>query len=319
MITFAEFRKKYLGKQVEYHSFGTGALYQCVDLTNQYTKEVLGLTPVIGTNAADVPEKALKTEFTFIPNTSTGVPQEGDIVVWNNKVGGGYGHIAIFISGDANKFKSFDQNFSIVQRVTEETHTYANVRGWLRPVKVNTPVKELLPSNQLPLSFRKTKEFGQAKEIWGVKDTDAFDTTLEKGLKVTRDLQVALAEKEKKIVDLKSDHKIYTESLKEANRKAVEDLILENGKLLKEQEKASDENITNLILENSNYIKGIIKGHKEEVKELEDQITVLEEKAKEKENFIDPSKCDCTNVELPTEEGLNFLSKLLNFLKIWKK
>jgi hypothetical protein len=47
-MTLDEFKNKYLGKQVEFHSYGTGAKNQCVDLVNQYIVEVLGLTPIIG-------------------------------------------------------------------------------------------------------------------------------------------------------------------------------------------------------------------------------------------------------------------------------
>lgn len=85
---------------------------QCVDLYRQYCKEVLAFPqspPVRG--AADIWDTYLKNCFTRYENTPTAVPQKGDVMLWNKNAGGGFGHVAVFISGDANKFKSFDQNW----------------------------------------------------------------------------------------------------------------------------------------------------------------------------------------------------------------
>ncbi len=132
-MTLQEFQNKYLGKQVEFHSYGSGAQNQCIDLSNQYIKEVLGLTPIIGTNAKDVGSKFNKDQFDWIVNTPEAIIQRGDIPVWNGNVGGGAGHIAIALEGGINSFKSLDQNWSQVERVTLENHNYNNVIGWLRP------------------------------------------------------------------------------------------------------------------------------------------------------------------------------------------
>jgi len=137
-MTLAQFRDKYLGKQVEFHSYGVGAFNQCVDLINQYINEVLDnhtkdYTEIIGTNAKDFNTKYDPEDFEWIANTPKGVPQEGDIIVWNGRVGGGAGHVGIFLSGDANSFQSLDQNWSKKEYVTLESHNYNNVLGWLRP------------------------------------------------------------------------------------------------------------------------------------------------------------------------------------------
>lgn len=139
-MTLQEFVDKYLGKQVEYHSYGAGAYNQCVDLVNQYIHDCLDnntkdYTEIIGTNAKDFGTQYDKEDFDWIVNTPTGVPVRGDIVVWNGNAGGGAGHVAIFLEGNANSFKSLDQNWSQVERVTMETHNYLNVSGWLRPKK----------------------------------------------------------------------------------------------------------------------------------------------------------------------------------------
>jgi hypothetical protein len=131
------FIKKYLGKQVEYHSFGgTDTHFQCVDLVNQYIKE-LGLTPVIGTNAKDFPSKVSSKEFEVLKNTPDFKPIVGDIAIWSGAVGGGSGHIAIVRDNKAtlSMFNSVDQNWSRTKYVTLESHSYKNVTHFLRPIQ----------------------------------------------------------------------------------------------------------------------------------------------------------------------------------------
>jgi len=109
---------------------GTDAQNQCVDLANAYIKYVLGLPVIEWTNAVDFPSKA-GDKYDWIPNTPTGVPQEGDLVIW----GGTYGHIAIFIEGNANRFTSFDENYPTGSPCHVQEHTYLSpkVIGWLHP------------------------------------------------------------------------------------------------------------------------------------------------------------------------------------------
>ena len=133
-ISLNTFIAKYNGKQVEYHSFGTGALYQCTDLVNQYIKEVLELNPIIGTDAKDFLKKA-DNNYLPLANTPLFVPQTGDVVIWNGVVGGGAGHIAIVRTAGIDQFESFDQNWSQTQRCTLENHTYSNVIGFMRKKK----------------------------------------------------------------------------------------------------------------------------------------------------------------------------------------
>lgn len=124
-MTLQEFLKKYNGKYVEVA--GNTALNQCVDLANAYLREVLNQPIVEWTNAVDFPSK-LTEKFDYIPNTPTGVPQEGDLVIWQ---GATYGHIGIFLEGDVNHFHSFDQNWPTGSYCTPVEHNYNNVKGWL--------------------------------------------------------------------------------------------------------------------------------------------------------------------------------------------
>lgn len=188
-MTLKEFKNKYLGKQVEYHSYGSGALYQCVDLCNQYIVDVLGLDPIIGTHAKDFNSRYNKEQFEYIENTPTGVPSVGDIVIWGYPAGNGFGHVAIFLEGTATRFKSLDQNWSAL-KVTEEGHYYTNVIGWLTP-KVKK-VETIDPSKQLPESFRKIREFKEAVQLKLATDKDAFDTLLERVLSVYREQDIEI-------------------------------------------------------------------------------------------------------------------------------
>lgn len=127
-MTLSEFLIKYNGKYCEVA--GTSdALNQCCDLANAYLRDVLGQPIVEWTNAVDFPSK-LTDKFDFILNTPTNVPTEGDLVIWQ---GNEYGHIGIFLEGDANHFHSFDQNWPQGSYCTPVEHlNYNNVKGWLR-------------------------------------------------------------------------------------------------------------------------------------------------------------------------------------------
>ena len=68
--------------------------------------------------------------YQWVPNTPSGVPGNGDIVVWGTGVGA-YGHTAVFIDGDANNFRSFDQNWPTGSAAHVQNHNYNGVLGWL--------------------------------------------------------------------------------------------------------------------------------------------------------------------------------------------
>jgi hypothetical protein len=142
-LSLKELKEKYLGKKVEYHSYGATAFNQCVDLVNAYINECLDnntkdYTEIIGTDAKDFKDKFDPEDFDFIANTKTPnvAPERGDIPIWNGRVGGGAGHVAIVLEATGLKFISLDQNWSEVEKVTVEEHDYNNVSGWLRPKHV---------------------------------------------------------------------------------------------------------------------------------------------------------------------------------------
>lgn len=128
-----DFIKKYQGKTV---CFPEGKYCgECLSLCKQYILENLGIyPPPSGTNSAygywSRFPSPLGEVFEKVKNTPNGVPQKGDLVIWNTNAGGGFGHIAIFVEGNANKFTSFDANWN-GRQAHLQGHYYNNVVGWL--------------------------------------------------------------------------------------------------------------------------------------------------------------------------------------------
>jgi|GEM_PF-5271397 len=108
---------------------------QCMDLYLAYEREVLGI-PLWGAACAKLVWNSYPPQLEKIPNTPSGVPRLGDVVVWTN---GTYGHIAIATGvGDTNTFQTLDQNYPYgldnnPYPAKLITHNYNGVAGWLRP------------------------------------------------------------------------------------------------------------------------------------------------------------------------------------------
>ncbi len=166
-MTLDQFITKYTGKYVEYHSYSANALNQCADLANQYIVEVLGLTAIIGTNAQDFPNKK-GTQFDYILNTPTGVPEKGDLMIF--KSADKVGHISIFVSGSATSFKSFDQNYPTGSACKIVTHNYTNVLGWMRSKKDTKPTE----SQEICVD-KETFERLVTKSTWYDTNKDEFE------------------------------------------------------------------------------------------------------------------------------------------------
>jgi hypothetical protein len=119
---------------------------QCVDLVQFYNQEVVGGPHLVGAGAKDIWDTYPKNTYDRIPNTPTGVPVMGDIMIWGIAAGP-FGHIAVVKSADVNNFTSFDQNWP-QQGVQDgsgnfigtgvchfQGHNYTSpaVLGWLHP------------------------------------------------------------------------------------------------------------------------------------------------------------------------------------------
>lgn len=148
------FVSTYSGKKIDFDGANGG---QCVDLYRQYVKEVLGFpqSPPLGVDgcAADLWTSYLPEYFDQIKITPEFVPQEGDIMIWNKRAGGGYGHVGVVLEGATkDSFQSFDQNWKKRDVCEVINHTYMNVIGVLRP-KVNEK-KELKYTEEEMTSVR---------------------------------------------------------------------------------------------------------------------------------------------------------------------
>ena len=255
-MTLQEFKDKYLKiGRVEFHSFGKdqSTYYQCVDLINAYINEVLDTntkdyTEIIGANAVDFATKYDKEDFTWISNDPNSIPEEGDIVVFK----GGVGHVSIALKGStANYVKSLDQNFSITQKITLETHPYTKVIGWLRPIKSPT---------QGNTEGEKDKKIAELE-----KEKDYFEKLSKEQLKGIKSLKNDVKDRETTI-----------DVINELNGRLsqeVKDLKVSVEGALKKAEK-SDINYQEKILELA-LLQGTINPLKIEVKRLKTENTLL--------------------------------------------
>ena len=131
-MTLKEFVDKYEGKYVDWDKY-YGA--QCVDLYDFYCKEVLGAPIHYVTGAKDIWDNYPKEHFTKIPNTPDGIPTPGSVMIWGREYGP-WGHVAIVISADVNRFKVLSQNDPVDTPTQIRDYNYNYVLGWLKPLSV---------------------------------------------------------------------------------------------------------------------------------------------------------------------------------------
>jgi len=112
---------------------------QCVGLVNVWVSE-LGLDHIWG-NAKDLWKNYNPKQFDFVLNTADAYPLAGDIVVWNEKMGGGYGHTAVATGVHKTEgkstdwFEAFSQNDPTGSPCILKKYSYNNVIGFIRPKK----------------------------------------------------------------------------------------------------------------------------------------------------------------------------------------
>lgn len=212
MITLDEFIKKWTGKIIDWDgSFGG----QCVDLYRQYLNDVFGLPqspPVVG--AADIWNSYLTDKFDRIENTPTGVPQKGDIVIWNKKQGNGFGHVAVFVDGNANTFNSFDQNIPTGSPPKIVNHKYTNILGWLRLKPMVDPLSECLRQHSDLMRQLEEKEKVVVKLTADAEKTKAL--LIESG-KTIGDLNGKLTTTEKEMAIWQSKHDTANDDLRKTS------------------------------------------------------------------------------------------------------
>jgi polyhydroxyalkanoate synthesis regulator phasin len=155
-MTLNEFKTKWLGKPCDWDgSYGN----QCVDLYRFYVNEVLHFpqSPGVG-GAAEIWDSADPDYYDFILNTPMGIPQPGDIVIWNRKMGGGMGHVAIALDGSTvTTLKLLETDGTTGTGLVQlKDRSYTNVIGWLHP-------KENM-GNELEVCLRDRQKFWDERD-----------------------------------------------------------------------------------------------------------------------------------------------------------
>jgi hypothetical protein len=176
MVTLQQFINAWNGKMIPSRGGITG---QCVSMVQHWAEDqgVTG-TPVFPVAAAKDMPGTRKDFFDWIPNTPTGVPQAGDIVVWGTQVGQ-WGHTAIFIDGNASSFRSFDQNWPVGSAAHIQAHNYNGVLGWLRLKKAAQPQGVIMDTDDgrwlyRTGLFREAENDGAAAQWNGLKPATAM-------------------------------------------------------------------------------------------------------------------------------------------------
>ena len=183
---------------------------QCFDVYRQYCKELGFKQSPPSEGAKDIWDNYLPEHFDKIINTTSGVPQQGDVVIWGTKIGK-YGHVAIFDRGDDKAFVSIDQNWPTDGGkgvLHEVNHSYTGVLGWLRPKSI---IEDMTEEQKRILTFleeQKANE-GKVREAFGAladipklrKEVDDLKTYQADLANRLSDLELKLAQSEKSASD----------------------------------------------------------------------------------------------------------------------
>lgn len=267
-MTLSSFITKWNGKKADWDGQYGG---QCVDLFRFYIDEILGLTQPRGVvGAADfwanyTTDPILKNNFTQIKNTADFKPLAGDVMVWNKRAGGGFGHIAIVSDDKAtlDTFNSFDQNWVKVSVCEIVKHTYANVYGVLRPLK---SIQEPMPDNGLADTVYKSTQHDETVH-------SIFDPTKDPRQTSSGDILAVVSGYKSQATDLRN--KLATAEQEVANR------IEQVGRLNKQLTKQAETYEARLIALKTDA-KAIEKLEQEYLGKLSQLQTQVDEMAKEK-------------------------------------
>ena len=219
-MTLQEFITKYKGQKVDFDGVYGG---QCFDLYRQYVKEVLNLPqskPTRDSGAASLwtdfdSDPILVDNYNKVENTADFIPNPGDIAIWNRRMGGGYGHVAICTGkGDLNTFESFDQNWSKISYCELVTHTYSSFYGVLRP-------KVLSSTDSMQSDLQ------EVLDHYSVKTKEELISMIDEQLKFLKDERDKTNRLQEQIDSLKADNANYkseASSRKQELDKFIEEL-----------------------------------------------------------------------------------------------
>jgi len=189
-MTYQQFKDKWLGKGIDWDNhFG----FQCVDVYRQYCHEVLEIpqSPLVK-GAKNIWTTYLKEHFKQVPNTPEGVPQQGDIVIWDV---GTYGHVGICDHATVSTVTCFEQNWlgGGTRPAEIRRHGYKDVLGWL---VYNKPEDDM--AENLIIKFLKEKDKyteGDVREMYGAwQDLGNVKELLEASQTLVKSLEIRIKE-----------------------------------------------------------------------------------------------------------------------------
>jgi hypothetical protein len=177
-MKISEFFSKYENTRIDFDGYYGS---QCVDLFNKYLVEVLDIKNPIQmfpvASAFQIWDYAKNNNlFERIENTPSGVPQEGDIIIFGKDNVFIHGHVGIFKSGNEKSFISFDQNYPLGNDCSFITHDYLKpkVIGWLRPKKFIKEDEVIT----IPEKPNLDKLISLLKEFWNGLDGNKTNITI---------------------------------------------------------------------------------------------------------------------------------------------
>lgn len=187
MLTPAQSIAEHLGKEVSYDGYPG----QCLSWVKQFMQDTQGFTPpgkvtgAIG-GALDyyndfTNEVPLSTYYELVANDhndANQLPSEYDIVVWGSNVPGsdGFGHIAVYSTGNSAGFTSYDQNWGGNQTVHAVNHVWGTsqgtILGWLHPKTASVPAPTPPPAPSTPVASTANTLTLPAKNADGTADNE---------------------------------------------------------------------------------------------------------------------------------------------------
>jgi N-acetylmuramoyl-L-alanine amidase len=153
-MTLDDFIAKWNGKGIDVDDYYG---FQCFDLAHRYAIDCVGI---------DIPGKPAAKDlwdceidgYDKIANSPTNVPSKGDVIIWGTAIGA-YGHVAIFVSGNADSFTSLDQNWPVGSVCHLQPHNYTGVLGWFHPKKLVTEETVSVPKTTFQELVKKSTEY----------------------------------------------------------------------------------------------------------------------------------------------------------------